>query len=198
MKLCSNCNNCFRNNFDLNRHLSRKKPCDRKIIHTMENPSPQTVIQSPQMVIQSPQMVISQDKPVKIEGDVEKLNCKWCLKQFSRTAKLTAHMCKLKDDPVRKLEMELNITPCMDSDCCRFCKKTFKHIKRHQCNLKMTYQENLKRKNIDASCNIINNNINNTIINNIINIELVGHEIIENINLNEVENCIVKYKNQTS
>jgi hypothetical protein len=210
MKLCANCNNCFRNNFDLNRHLSRKKPCDKKIFNTTEKPSPQTVIESPQMVIESPQTVIespqtviespqtviSQDKPVKIVGIVDKLNCKWCLKQFSRTAKLTAHVCRLKDDPIRKLEMEIGITPCMDTDCCRFCKKQFKHIKRHQCNQKDTYQENLKRKNIDASCNIINNNINNTIINNIINIELVGHEIIENINLNEVQNCIVKCKNQ--
>jgi hypothetical protein len=34
------------------------------------------------MVIESPQTVISQDKPVKIEGIVDKLNCKWCLKQF--------------------------------------------------------------------------------------------------------------------
>ena len=49
--------------------------------------------------------------------------CIYCLKSFVRIEK---HICKMKDDYVRRIEMKLDIEPeKVDKDVCRFCQKQF-------------------------------------------------------------------------
>jgi len=116
------------------------------------------------------------DKNRSINNDPESQNdkiCKWCLNTFSRTFTLNKHIniCKLVNDPVRKLEMELDINPDLKSPVCRFCKKEYKCISRHECKKQENYiknLENIKSKTTPTGTNITNiKNINKGVINNI-------------------------------
>lgn len=73
--------------------------------------------------------------------------CAYCLKVFP--SKLERHMktCRMKDDDIRRLEMQLNkqYAPT-DSNVCRFCKAAFSkscHAKRHMalCRERDAYRE---------------------------------------------------------
>jgi hypothetical protein len=113
--------------------------------------------------------------------------CKWCLNTFSRNFTLNKHtnVCKLVDDPIRKLEMELGIIPDLKSCVCRFCKKSYKCISRHECKKQAEYLESIKIKKRTTSGNVYN--INKGTINNIykninnVTVNLDASQVIEEL-----------------
>ena len=113
--------------------------------------------------------------------------CKWCLNTFSRNFTLNKHtnVCKLVDDPIRKLEMELGIIPDLKSCVCRFCKKDYKCISRHECKKQAEYLESIKIKKRTTGGNIYN--INKGTINNIykninnVTVNLDASQVIEEL-----------------
>jgi hypothetical protein len=127
MPNCKRCGKIFRDNCDLNRHLSKKTPCLQKV-----------------------------DK------------CIYCFTECTSHK----HICKLKNDPIRLLEIKLNIKiEIPDNECeCRFCNKEFSRIDslhRHTitCKSRKEYLENLLKQNNKKIINnntTTDNNINNT------------------------------------
>ena len=109
---CPRCHKIFRDKYILNRHINKKNLCREK----------------------------EEEKEIekeKIEQQ-EQYKCQYCCKLFDNKYVKIRHeeSCKLKYDPVRILEMELNIKldKYYDKEC-RFCDKTFTR----QCNLTNHY-----------------------------------------------------------
>ena len=186
MKTCSTCKNCFRNNYDLTRHMSRLRPCFdinnvKKYTQSIQNGKDD--IQNGKGDIQNGKDDIQNGKDDIQNGKKEKPHCIWCLNTFFNVSNRNVHIkkCKLVNDPIRKIEMELNIIPELDSSICRFCKKNYKWISRHICKEKENYIDKLKKTFQDncKNCNVTINNVNN--INNIININVHKDENIETL-----------------
>mgnify|MGYP001476989418 CR=1 FL=1 len=103
---CPRCHKTFAYSYLLTRHLNRKILCREK------------------------------EKEIEKEEieQQEQYKCQYCCKEFEvkRYCKQHEASCKLKYDPVRILEMELNIrlNKYYDKEC-RFCDKTFTR----QCNI---------------------------------------------------------------
>jgi len=107
---CPRCHKIFRDKHSLNRHINKKNLCREK------------------------------EKEVEKEEieQQEFYKCQYCCKEFEvkRYCKQHESSCKLRYDPVRILEMELNIKLDIYYDKeCRFCDKTFAR----QCNLTNHY-----------------------------------------------------------
>jgi hypothetical protein len=105
--------------------------------------------------------------------------CEYCLHTFCNTGNKNKHMfsCKFKEDPVRLLEMELDIIPEFpeSSTECRFCNKIYhnsSNLNRHiiYCKERESYKKSLLKEKERGKVVITNNtNCNNTTINNTIN-----------------------------
>jgi hypothetical protein len=151
MFTCEKCCKEFKYKWCLDRHLRRKTSCK---INTLKTPI----------------------EPLKTP-----LQCKYCSESFCRRDVLKRHFttCKEKDDAVRSLEIQLNITYKKSStpNTCRFCKMIFSqkcHSTRHIkiCKAKQEYREFLETKieekdKIKVHTNVTNNNqtINNIMLN---------------------------------
>ena len=172
MKTCPSCKNCFRNNYDLLRHMSRVTPCDGLKENTKKHT--ESLNGSLQSEI----------------GKKENPKCIWCLNTFSRNFTLNEHLkiCKLVNDPARKVEIDLGITPDLNSPVCRFCTKEYRCVSKHICKERDNYLEKLKKipqGNSNVNNITINNNSNNlTNIDNSINITLNIHKKEDTENLN--------------
>ena len=129
---CERCKAVFTFQSRLNRHLNRKFPCK-------EN-TPNSTTQPPNSTTQPPNST-----------DVVKL-CKYCNTNFGKNIKRHEGRCKLANDKVRLLEIELDIRyESHDKLTCRFCNKIFIRsdtIAKHDkiCNDKQIYYETLKKK----------------------------------------------------
>ena len=145
-------------------------------------------------------------------SDDTKNECVYCKHSFSRTTHLTRHMktCKMKDDPIRQLEIKANIefTP-PPPNTCRFCKTSFtqscsllRHVK--TCKEIEIYKEQLQLKvqqitnntnyhNTTNNDNRIDNSItNNNNITNNITINAIGSEKIDHIALEKITQMLIK------
>lgn len=147
---CDRCKKVFRDNYLLNRHLNKKNLCKK----------------------------IEEEEDDEIVECINDYKCKYCCKEFAakRYCKQHEKTCKLKDDPVSMLEIDLNIklSKFYDKEC-RFCDKTFAR----QCNLTNHYlickkryeyidklKDKKKSKEIIHIKNIYNNTTNNNTNNN--------------------------------
>ena len=153
---CEKCEKIFKTKWHLQRHYSKKIPC---------NFSPPIGSFSP---------------------PIGSLNCEYCLQNFSRIDALNRHSntCRDKNDIVRYLERQLDIQIEKPKDNeCRFCNRVFsqktncyRHLK--VCKAKLIYRNTLEVKiktlkqsnNINTSHNVYNNTYNdNRVTNNVIN-----------------------------
>ena len=84
--------------------------------------------------------------------EINQLQCRYCLEQYSRKDNLKTHITKCKDkfDAVRILEIKLHLDVKLSSgNNCRFCNKVFQHktnFTRHvkSCKAKESYKEKLE------------------------------------------------------
>jgi len=192
MKNCVNCNMSFRNLFDLNRHMSRKVPCNKEIKLEEIEENPKSTLENPKNTLEDPKSTLLQNK------------CEYCFHNFFSASNRNKHYskCKFKDDPIRQMEIELGINthiPKCETEC-RFCYKVLsrtsnlnKHLsickerERYNISLKEKLKKNSKENVIN---NITNNNnsINNGTINNInnVNINVFGNEDLSHIALERI------------
>jgi hypothetical protein len=126
--------------------------------------------------------------------------CKYCLKTYFNNSSLKRHYgtCKHKNDPIRLLEIELNIeTQFPDNSCeCRFCSNQFPSVfllSEHvdDCKYRKEYYQyliDLKNRNKIITNNTTNNNNSNnqTIINNTTNNNNTNSNNITNNNSNNI------------
>ena len=143
MFCCKKCGKEFKYNWCLQRHLNKKKPCDKDTVNNLDN----TVNNLDNTVNNLDNTVNNLDNTIK---------CKYCLAIFTRKENLNNHLkkCKEKGDYVRGLEIKLEI-PMTETEFeneCRFCHKVLirkDHCNRHKkiCKEKQNYREYLEEKN---------------------------------------------------
>jgi hypothetical protein len=176
---CKLCNHEYKDNYALNRHLSRITPC--VIIDENQNrgPNPNPLPPDPEPIVLS------------------KLTCHYCLHTFSTLSNLTKHStkCKLKDDPIRLLEIEhkMNIKFPDNKLECRFCNNVLSRVdnlKTHleSCKKRQEYHKELLQKQANVINQITNNNNNvKNITNNITN----NNQVTNNNNIQNNNNFII-------
>ena len=168
MFCCNKCDKSFKTNWQLQRHYSKKRPCQQVPQNSYQNPQNEYFVPQNEYFVPQNEYQIPQN---------EYLNCKFCNKEFSRNDNLKRHedQCKDKDDHVRNMELQLNIKfpHNIPKNTCRFCS----HISKSLCNLpkhirnckaKEEYKRKLEEQikfqgkgNTNIS-NTVNNNTNNT------------------------------------
>jgi hypothetical protein len=190
---CKNCGICFRDSFNLSKHMLRKIPCSKNF-KNLQNKNSQKDTLNSQKDTFSPQKDTLDSQKDTLS------NCKFCLKHFSNTYNLKRHqiICKDREDPVRLLEIEKCVKP-RTSICkteCRFCNKDFSRtsiLNKHYsfCKDREDYHKNLlsiekQATTINNYYGTVNNNVNNLICN-------VGEENIEHITNREFLSLVNKF-----
>ena len=193
---CKICGYLFRDNYKLNRHMSRIKPCTPK--NSSEN--------NDNSVKTSNNCAKTSENCAKTSNNCAKTsnNCIYCLSTFANKYNLNLHknVCKYRDDPVRLLEIENDICPEPPESKteCRFCNNNFfnvsnlnKHVK--VCKERKDYhQKLLKQKKVEIHNTTINNTNNGTINNNnnTININVFGQESLDHISNDDFMKYLLK------
>lgn len=105
--------------------------------------------------IRSVDSVLQETSPIEEEQpNLEKYQCTYCKHCFYKKSNLHKHLniCKMKDDPIRQLEIQANVEYVPPPpNTCRFCKTKFTQscsLKRHlnTCKERKLYQEELEAK----------------------------------------------------
>jgi hypothetical protein len=205
MNQCEKCRKCFRDSYNLKKHMSRIKPCiENKIpIKNTEN----DVFNSNCTQI-NPECTFINSECTKIDPKITKMDkviCEFCLNTFFNNGNLKKHKnnCKLKDDPIRLLEIENKIIPKLPEikTECRFCNKNLSRsttLNGHLliCKKREEYHnELLKTKESTGKITQINNINNfNAPVNNI-TINLIGNEDTSHIDIHKIINNLRQLKN---
>ena len=187
---CKKCNKLFRDNYNLNKHVSRKTPCfiiKTDFLETIKENDPKNDTLDP--------------KNDTLDPKNDKI-CQFCLNTFSTNWYKNNHekICKSSKDPLRLFEMENGIKPLTCSkNQCRFCNVSFCRpivLQNHYkiCKKRENYFEKIKKENV-VQTNIQNanqiqnanviNNINN-INNNVTIINMGGKETIDHIEIEQI------------
>jgi len=191
---CDVCKKQFRHNCFLIRHLERKIPCTPSKLVSKNITKPPSQHRDHFNNNEEP---LLQQTETTLKTNLNK--CKFCHKSISRGCRLKEHegKCHLRDDHVRKLEIQLNKEITLPNDnTCRFCLKSFFNVcslHRHDkvCKSKNAYYDKLlkeipstqtvSRGNITIN---INDNSNNTT--NILNYD---HDY-EHVPLEQIIRCL--------
>ena len=187
MSCCGLCNRVFRDNYNLKRHLSQSKPCV-KDNDQVPNPS-----------CEQNQSFVEQNRPLSEQKQLSK-KCKYCMISFYNKPTMKRHLltCRQKNDPIRLMEIENKIqveVPDIKTEC-RFCKKDYNNTSNLNKHLfgctereeyrKMLIIEDSKRTEIIQQTIINNNHIGDNIVNNIVNVNILGHENMDHIELERI------------
>ena len=195
---CKNCGACFRDSYDLNKHMSKLKPCLEKKVEENSGTAQKRSSTAPKQSSTAPKQSSTAPKQSSEAPKQSSLNCMFCLNHFSTNYNLKRHnlTCKLKEDPVRLLEIENEIEPVLP-ECkleCRFCNLFYQNISNLNKHIKVCKErENYHKFLLTKQKTTVNNNIvinNNNIINNNIVINLVGQESIEHIDPERIINLL--------
>jgi hypothetical protein len=202
---CKKCRACFRDSYNLNKHMSRIKPCvsseNGEFSTSAEKVHPNSSKSEPKTAKGEPKTAKGELKTAK--GELKTAECQFCMNKFATSSSLKRHnpLCKHRDDPVRLLEIENEICPELPESKteCRFCNHNFFNVNnlyRHisVCKERALYHKKLlKRKEPVATTTIINNNNHGTINNNNITIiNLFGEESLDHISNDEFLRYIIK------
>ena len=94
-------------------------------------------------------------KTNKLINNQENIKCKYCMNVFYCNNYKDQHetICKMQDDPIRKIEIENNIHPVLPDSktCCRYCNKNLSSVSRLNkhyliCKKRIEYYELLKKQ----------------------------------------------------
>jgi hypothetical protein len=218
MSSCKNCGTCFRDKWVLERHMSRIKPCKKvNILIQNDNQSLEEKISiSGEKISTSEEKISTSEEKIstseeKISTSEEKnqsIKCEFCLNIFhcKKYKKIHQENCKLKNDPIRLLEIEKKIKiniPGSKTEC-RFCNKDFcrlsvlnKHI--IHCKEREDYHKQLLTKSTEMqiqNIGTLNNgtmNINNGTVNNI-TINNFGQESLDHLQIEKTIDLLRKIR----
>ena len=145
---------------------------------------------------------VSEYTPEVLKGN----QCNYCKKIFQRKQECKKHLniCKMKNDPIRQLEIKANVEFVPPPpNTCRFCKASFtqshnlsKHLK--TCKEIDIYKEQLQLKvqqiTNNTNCHNTTNNDYSTNIHNTNNITInaIGSERIDHIALEKITQMLIK------
>ena len=119
---CQKCQKWFRDSCDLNRHLTRNKPCAK------ENSVGKSSVNEKSLTPTEKSLTPTEKSLTPTENNT----CKYCLHTFTRIDNKNIHgkTCKYSDDPIRILEIKNDIIPEIPESKteCRFCNKIFSRI----------------------------------------------------------------------
>ena len=214
MSECKKCGKIFRDRCDLGRHQSRSRPCtefcqeigDDTLEKNLQEQSKNLQEQSKNLQEQSKNLQ-KQSRNLQKQSSPFSLKCEFCLNTFSSKYTKKRHLvnCKIKEDPIRLLEIQCSVEPELPDTKteCRFCNKIYNNISNLNKHLNMCEdRKEYHGRLINQITNINNNNCNNTncnntvntincinngMVNNIIHINVLGQENTEHI---ETENII--------
>ena len=179
MNECTRCGKCFRDKYNLGRHISRTKPCEEKpkvgICASIKQIRP-SELNLPSNIAQINTQELNLPSNI---AQFTTFSCEFCFQSFHKNSNKTRHLktCKSKEDPIRQLEIELEIDVVVPENKleCRFCNKVLSRIdtlNRHNCKDREQYHQNLlKQKETGKGVinNFITNNFNNCVTNNVTN-----------------------------
>ena len=172
---CLQCGKLFYHQRDVIRHLGNKKPCKNE-----EN-----------IILENKKDMLENKKDTL---DNEKICCKYCLHEFSSKQYKSIHenKCKQKDDPIRQLEIEQEITPVLSDSktCCRYCDKELSRVSclnKHIliCNERKEYLKSLKLLEKEITPSSFTNTVSP------INIVINGNVNVINYNNGEEDNTFI-------
>ena len=169
---CKNCTRCFRDSWNLKQHTARINKClpikneknPTEKINELEHSQPK--LSGSVLAKNIAKTLIENSQNTHCDRQNTPSKCEWCLKQF---VYLKQHRCKLKEDPVRIMEMEqkLNLTFPPSNKTCRFCLlelNNTSNLKKHTntCKIKKDYVLTLQKNivNVIVTININNGNVN--------------------------------------
>ena len=208
MVQCLNCEKHFRDNYRLNRHVSRLVPCKNK---NGENQTPHFTkitrfgdkkepledkkepLEEKKEPLGEKKEPLGEKKEPLGEKKEPSNKCDFCLKTYHCIKYKNKHqtVCKFREDPVRLLEIQSGVKPkepILKTEC-RFCDHYFYNVSKLNkhlsiCKDREDYRQ-LLLKNQPVSQQIIgnNNNSNNNYgtINNSININVFGQESTDHV-----------------
>ena len=208
---CKNCGHWFRDNYKLNRHLDRLKPCINKNTQSVQNQGEQIHPSDEQIHPSDEQIHPSDEQFHPLDEQIHPLNkCVYCSNTFYNNSSLKRHtlICKMKEDPIRLLEIKYKINPVTPESKldCRFCNKTLSTMQKltnhfKVCKEREDYLNELLNKETCQVNNVTNNNVtNNNITNNTFNdnrannifILSFGNENLDNIRVEDIMNDVNK------
>jgi hypothetical protein len=211
MTSCTNCGTCFRDKWVLERHMSRIKPCNKVNILPDHPPEGKINTLDPKINTLDPKINTLDPKINTLGPKINTLKCEFCLNTFATVwyKKIHQEKCKLKDDPIRLLEIENKKDICLPGSKteCRFCNKEFcrlavlnNHFK--ICKEREEYHKQLLKKPTEMQ---IQNNFNNnntgtmnintgTINNNNITINNFGQESLDHIQIEKTIDLLRKIR----
>ena len=196
---CKNCTRCFRDSYDLKRHMTRINKClpiknpTEKISELKHS---QTKLSGSVLAKNVDKTLLENSQNTHCDRQNTPSKCEWCLKQF---VYLKQHRCKLKEDPVRTMEIEqkMNLTFPSSNKTCRFCLlelSTTSNLKKHinTCKIKEDYVLTLQKNNVNINNGtIINGNIIVNVNINNVNVNPFGQETTNHINNYSVINSLL-------
>ena len=169
---------------------------------------PSKVSNGPQNGSFEPSKVSDGPSKAEVSNGPCETQCIYCMKKFFRKQECKKHLasCKMKDDPIRQLEMKAKVEfEPPPPNTCRFCKIQYSnssHLSRHlrTCKEIEIYKEQLQLK-VQHITNNTTNNTNCTLnndysttnnIQNNITINAIGSETINHIALEKVTQMLIK------
>ena len=195
MFCCNNCKKSFKTNWQLQRHLGKKTQCKPNL----PNEPKESVMTTKNVMVTTTKNTINTEKDANETSESAKttntedlsITCQYCLVTFAnkKNSRLHSERCKVKADPVRCMEIELNknVNKWSKNEC-RFCDyKSIhtRHVTRHlpTCKKRKEYkaalEAELQIKNKSTHESKVTNNITN---NNVTNVN-VTNNMTNNINI---------------
>ena len=133
MVQCLNCEKHFRDNYRLNRHMSRLVPCKNKNGEKINSQNPKIQSLDPKIQSLDPKIQSLDPKIQSLDPKIQSLGkCGFCLNTYSTIWYKNKHQetCKHREDPVRLLEIKNGVKPreSVLKNECRFCNNEFHNI----------------------------------------------------------------------
>jgi hypothetical protein len=189
MSTCLRCGSCFRDKWVLERHMSKNKPCVKKVLceNNLPTANPSLPTANPSLPTANPSLPTANPSLPTANPSLPTANpslptantplcvkitpenkCQFCLNVYARKYNLKIHqqICKYRDDPVRLLEIEKGINfDSFSKTECRFCNHNFfnvSNLHRHLkvCEDRERYHQQLK-ETVQNNGTLVNVNGNN-------------------------------------
>ena len=197
MSECEKCGKILRDRYNLLRHQSRSRPCTDICSEIGDDTLEKNLQKQSKNLQEQSKNLQKQSLNLQKQSSSISLKCEFCLNTFSNKYTKKRHLvnCKIKEDPIRLLEIQCSVEPELPDTKteCRFCNKIYNNISNLNKHLNMCEdRKEYHGRLINQITNINNNNCNNTNTNcNNTNIILnFGQEKLNHIQTENIINLL--------